>query len=202
MKQILIADDDPSQIVLIQVAVNRAKLPTHSFRFFSDGFALKRFLEKGVNSEVKPDLLLLDLNMPAMDGFEVIAWVRSDPVFAKLPIAVISSSTEFDDIRRAQALGCNKFLQKPSTLAELTELLKTLCNSPVLKSTTCRLEVEILVQDTTNGMYFVGLDEWSAQAGKALNFERIEHANGFINSKKLKAANLVTRVAKNNAASA
>jgi CheY-like chemotaxis protein len=123
--QVLIADDDSNQIVLLQVAIQRASLPVDSFRFFSGGSALIRHLENMLPS-AKPDLVLTDLNMPCVDGFEIINWVRAHPLFANLPIVVMSSSSEPEDQERAMELGCNRFLTKPSNVADLEKILSEL----------------------------------------------------------------------------
>ena len=126
LPQVLIADDDSNQIVLLQVAIQKASLPVGSFRFFSDGSPLKQYLENMPGSSTKPDLLLTDLNMPGMDGFEIINWVRAHPLFANLPIVVMSSSSEPEDQERAMELGCNRFLIKPSNVADLAKILTEL----------------------------------------------------------------------------
>jgi len=64
--------------------------------------------------------------MPGMDGFEIINWVRAHPLFANLPIVVMSSSSEPEDQERAMELGCNRFLIKPSNVADLAKILTEL----------------------------------------------------------------------------
>jgi len=70
-----------------------------------------------------PQLLLLDLNMPRLDGFDVLAWVREQPGLNNVLIVIFSSSDEPRDINRAYGLGASSYLVKPHSMAELTALV-------------------------------------------------------------------------------
>jgi CheY-like chemotaxis protein len=74
-----------------------------------------------------PSLVLLDLRMPKMTGFEFLDWVRAQGNFRKLPVVVLSCSRCELDIERAYVLGANSFLIKPIAFADLVELVKMLC---------------------------------------------------------------------------
>ncbi len=69
-----------------------------------------------------PTLLLLDLNMPRVDGFEVLAWIRRQPTLRRLSVFVLSASSRVEDIERAAELGANSYLVKPGSLDGLTQL--------------------------------------------------------------------------------
>jgi CheY-like chemotaxis protein len=73
-----------------------------------------------------PALLLLDLKMPFMDGFEVLAWLASQPELKDIPAVVLSSSSDESDIQRALQLGARGYFVKPLTLPELVKILKDL----------------------------------------------------------------------------
>lgn len=73
-----------------------------------------------------PCLILLDLHMPGTSGFEVLAWIRSRPEFAELPVLVFTSSSLPSDSERATRLGANGYLVKPLTLKELVEMVNGL----------------------------------------------------------------------------
>ncbi|MGH7995769.1 MAG: response regulator [Opitutaceae bacterium] len=73
-----------------------------------------------------PCLMLLDLHMPGTSGFEVLAWIRSRPEFAELPVLVFTSSKLPSDAERAARLGASGFLVKPLTLKELVEMVNGL----------------------------------------------------------------------------
>lgn len=78
-------------------------------------------LEKFESQDAKqprPSLMLLDLNLPQRDGFEVLKWVRSRARWDSFPVIVFTSSNEPDDIRRAHKLGCNAYVLKPDDPAE------------------------------------------------------------------------------------
>ncbi len=73
-----------------------------------------------------PALILLDLNMPKMDGREALANIKSDEKLHHIPVVVMTTSTAEQDIVRAYELGSNSFISKPITLAELVDITKVL----------------------------------------------------------------------------
>jgi CheY-like chemotaxis protein len=73
-----------------------------------------------------PSLILLDLNMPKMDGREALAMIKSDPELSRIPVVVMTTSTADQDIARAYELGSNSFISKPITLPELIDITKVL----------------------------------------------------------------------------
>jgi len=70
-----------------------------------------------------PTLVLLDIKLPAMDGFEVLQWIRAQPAFAKLCVVMLTSSDEVRMVNQAYQLGANSFLVKPLEFWNATELL-------------------------------------------------------------------------------
>ena len=70
-----------------------------------------------------PDLLLLDLRMPRLDGFEVLEWIRANPATKTLPVVVLAGSSFRADIRRALELGANSYAAKPAKFEELQVLI-------------------------------------------------------------------------------
>jgi CheY-like chemotaxis protein len=77
-------------------------------------------------SSPRPDLMLLDLNMPRMDGKQVLKHVRSDPNLRRLPVVVLTTSREDDDVLRSYDLGVNSYLSKTSDVGRLTQLIHAL----------------------------------------------------------------------------
>jgi CheY-like chemotaxis protein len=73
-----------------------------------------------------PALLLLDLKMPRMNGFEVLSWLATQPNLGHLPVVVLTSSSDESDIQEARRLGARDYLIKPHTTVELVELLQNL----------------------------------------------------------------------------
>ena len=75
-----------------------------------------------------PTVMLLDLNMPKKDGFDVLAWVRAQPGLKRLAIIILTASTRSEDVERAFDLGATSFLVKPGNLEALTAMLRCLCD--------------------------------------------------------------------------
>ncbi len=73
-----------------------------------------------------PVVILLDLKMPMADGFEVLAWVRSQPLLKKMVLIVLTASMRMEDVDRAFELGANSFLVKPPAMNDLIGMMRTL----------------------------------------------------------------------------
>jgi CheY-like chemotaxis protein len=124
-QHILIAEDDPNDGWLMQRAFTEAKvnLPLH---FVHDGQEAINYLSGTPPFEDRskhplPALVLLDLKMPRVTGFELLSWVRHQPALARLILFVFSSSNLEEDMRRAYSLGADSYFVKPSDLAGLIE---------------------------------------------------------------------------------
>jgi CheY-like chemotaxis protein len=123
---ILVAEDDENHAFLIQRAFKQACLlnPVH---FVEDGEQAVAYLKgegKYSNREEfpLPCLLLLDLKMPNMNGFEVLEWIRQQPSLAPLRVIVLTTSGSTSDINRAYQLGANSFLTKPLDFRDFVQL--------------------------------------------------------------------------------
>ena len=124
---ILVAEDDPTDAYFFQRAFSRAGLPI-TLHFVSDGQEVIDYLHgEGQFADRKahplPQLVLLDLKMPRVNGFEVLEWVRQRPGFKGLQLVIFSSSDEPKDMNRAYDLGANWYLVKPHSMEELTALV-------------------------------------------------------------------------------
>lgn len=126
---ILLVEDDPYDATLIQRAINKARIlnPVHRL---SDGAQAIDYLAGNTPYEDRsrfplPVLMLLDLKLPKKSGFEVIQWVRSQAVIRRLPIIVLTSSSQSPDINRAYELGANSYLVKPVGSDALVDLIKS-----------------------------------------------------------------------------
>jgi len=127
---ILLADDDPDDIDMTRRALTKNDLGVEIFTV-GDGEELVDFLNhRGAHApparSPTPSLILLDLNMPKMDGREALAKIKSDPKLQPIPVVVMTTSTAEQDILRAYELGSNSFISKPITLAELVDITKVL----------------------------------------------------------------------------
>jgi CheY-like chemotaxis protein len=124
---ILVAEDDQTDAYFFQRAFNRAGIPV-TLHFVHDGQEVIEYLEGAGQfadraAHPLPQLSLLDLNMPRLDGFDVLEWVRKQPAFNNLQLVIFSSSDETKDVNRAYGLGANWYLVKPHSMDELTALV-------------------------------------------------------------------------------
>jgi CheY-like chemotaxis protein len=124
---ILVGEDDPTDAYFFERAFKRAGLPV-ALHFVRDGQQAIDYLQ-GTGpfadraAHPLPRLVLLDLKMPRLDGFDVLEWVRQQPSFRDLNVVIFSSSDEAKDINRAYGLGANWYLVKPHSMEELTALV-------------------------------------------------------------------------------
>jgi len=126
---ILMADDDEEDCALTKEAMTDARL-ANEMRFVADGEELMDYLRKRGKygdgaSAPTPGVILLDLNMPKKDGREALAEIKSDPDLRRIPVCVLTTSSDEEDIFRTYDLGVNSFMTKPVTFAGLVEVLQT-----------------------------------------------------------------------------
>jgi CheY-like chemotaxis protein len=135
---VLYVEDDENDVFFMEMAFARAGL-RHPLQIARDG---KRGLDylagNGQYADRAryplPGLVLLDLNLPVCSGFEILRWLRLQPRFHALPVLVFTASTQQSDSEKAQQLGANEFITKPTNLNQLPELLKDLIDRwPVLQ---------------------------------------------------------------------
>ena len=127
---ILIIDDDPDDANLIRLTVLGLH-PNASVQTITSGLDLKAYLEgrgRYADREVfpYPGLILLDLRMPEMDGFEVMAWLKSQLLHAAIPVIVISAFDQQANIRKAYQLGARTFLSKPIHAESIRDAIRAL----------------------------------------------------------------------------
>jgi CheY-like chemotaxis protein len=120
---ILVAEDNTDDAFFLQRAFQKAGVHT-SLKFVRDGQDAVDYLDgQGEFTDRVahpiPDLLLLDLKMPRMDGFQVLQWVRDQPGLKRLPVIIFSSSDDGKDINQAYDLGANSYLLKPHSPDDL-----------------------------------------------------------------------------------
>ena len=124
---ILMADDDEEDRELTREALNDARL-ANNMRFVGDGQELLDYLRRegayADEAPPEPGVILLDLNMPRMDGREALAEIKSDPKLRHIPVVVLTTSKAEEDIFRTYGLGVNSFITKPVTFAGLVEVLQ------------------------------------------------------------------------------
>lgn len=127
---ILMADDDADDRLLVKEALSDSGVP-HALHFAEDGMDLLKYLKSNGTSEdgrdmPRPELILLDLNMPLKDGREVLREIRADQALRQIPVVVFTTSKADTDVRQMYELGANSFITKPAAFAELVQLMKRL----------------------------------------------------------------------------
>src|SRR5438874_8216274 len=125
---VLVADDDRNDFMLVQLAFQKAGLPV-GLSHLIDGQQVIDFLTashrfKDRAGKPLPDLLLLDLKMPLMDGFDVLTFLKKHPGLHSLPVVVLSASQIEEDISRALKLGARDFFTKPADFSALVETVR------------------------------------------------------------------------------
>jgi CheY-like chemotaxis protein len=127
---VLLVEDNVDDVLLTRRAVKKAGLDV-SLIVVNDGEKAVTYLERIRSSADKqtsplPALILLDLRLPRKSGLEVLQWVRSHAFFARVPVIVLTSSTEGEDIKQAYERGANSYLEKPVAFDQLVETLSAL----------------------------------------------------------------------------
>jgi len=127
---ILYAEDEENDVFFLERAFNLAGSP-HSLKAVPDGAqALEYLTGEGIFADRTrhpfPDLILLDINMPKKSGFDVLAWLRSQPRYNSLPALILTSSSRPEDMEKARQLGADDYLLKPTDPLKLVELVRSL----------------------------------------------------------------------------
>jgi DNA-binding response OmpR family regulator len=123
---ILVADDDDNDIFFLRRALAKAGLSIEIV-VAHDGQEVMDYLSGQDRDRFPlPRLLLLDLKMPRLDGFDVLAWRQRHPEFSALPVVVLSSSAHEADRQRACQLGADDYFIKPSDFQKLVVMIKEL----------------------------------------------------------------------------
>ena len=125
---ILLVENNPDDALLVELAFERAKIP-HHLQVVTDAIEALNYI-RGRSRYCDrdrfpfPKLVLLDLGMPGISGFELLEQMRADQASKHLPVTVLSGSDYLRDVTRAYQLGANSFLVKPSQLQKFTAALK------------------------------------------------------------------------------
>ena len=127
--EILLVDDSAADIYLTKLALNEA-LPDSRVRVVEDGEQALRYLNEIKKSltATPPDLIVLDLNMPRLDGFSVLTHLKAMPEYRSTPVIVLTTSTWQNDINRAYQLGALKYFSKPSKWEDYLTLGSRIAN--------------------------------------------------------------------------
>ena len=125
--RILMAEDDPEDQMLVKEAFKRSRV-ANGMEIVEDGEQLLLYLHKqGAYAHAhRPDLILLDLNMPKKDGREALAEIKADPDLRGIPVIVLTTSSAEEDVVRSYDLGVSSYIEKPVTFEKLVKVVKSL----------------------------------------------------------------------------
>ncbi|MDA8244893.1 MAG: response regulator [Elusimicrobia bacterium] len=123
---ILLVDDSEDDVMLAEAVFSRLAFP-HTLKTLTSGAAALDYLRcAGDHSGRKPeppDLLLLDINMPGMDGISLLRALKADPKLRKIPVIMLTTSSSAADIRRSYEHGAASFLTKPTNFEGFKEMM-------------------------------------------------------------------------------
>jgi CheY-like chemotaxis protein len=125
--EILMVEDNPGDVRLTREALKSGKV-RNELHVVGDGVAALDFVYRRPPYEDKPrpDLILLDLNLPKKDGREVLATLKSDPVLKVIPVVVLTTSQAEEDVLRAYHLNANCFVTKPVDLHQFNRIVQSI----------------------------------------------------------------------------
>ena len=161
---IVLAEDDPSHARLIEK--NLSAIITNPLVKFSNGKEALDYLRREEQWS-KQHLLLLDLNMPVMDGYQVLRHLKEDPKTVLIPVIVLTTTDDPGEIERCYDLGCNAYVVKSADYGQFTEAMRRLG----LFLTIARMPREASISPMAPTRFRVGLAVskpigWSAPVGK------------------------------------
>ncbi|MFN8074793.1 MAG: response regulator [Kineosporiaceae bacterium] len=122
---VLLVEDDPGDVLMTREAFEDNKV-ANRLNVVSDGVQAMQYLRKeGEYADaVTPDLILLDLNLPRMDGREVLAALKGDERLRTIPVVVLTTSDALEDVTRSYSLHANAYVTKPVDFAQFIEVVR------------------------------------------------------------------------------
>ena len=122
---VLLVEDDPADVLIAREALRAGDVDSR-LSVVSDGVEALAYLRKedGYRDAARPDLILLDLNLPRKSGHEVLAEVKADPVLRTIPIVVLTTSNTAEDVTRCYQLHANVYVTKPVDFDDFTDVVK------------------------------------------------------------------------------
>jgi CheY-like chemotaxis protein len=133
---IVIADDDSDDQFFLREAISKTEVKPNLYSVFNGSELLDLLNNRGeFRSRLpeKPDLVLLDLNMPVMDGFAALTQIKKDNALKDIPVYIFTTSRRENDITACKLLGADEFYSKPSELTKLQEIVKDIVTKAFVK---------------------------------------------------------------------
>ena len=122
--ELLLVEDNAADVALTEEAFEESSRPVNITHLDNGEEALCYVRGEGQHAgRVRPDIILLDLNLPRLDGWEVLDFVKSTPRYQSIPVIVLTTSTAPQDIHRAYSLHANAFMAKPFDLQQFFDLI-------------------------------------------------------------------------------
>lgn len=127
LPEILVVDDNPADIGLVREALTHSAHSSH-INSVEDGVMAMAFLERREKylNAVRPDLVILDLNLPRKDGLAVLAAMKAGPDLRRIPVVIFSTSQLRKDIVRSYEMGANCYVSKPGNLDDFFSAVKSI----------------------------------------------------------------------------
>lgn len=127
--EILLVEDNPGDVRLTQEALKENKI-RNNLHVAKDGVEAMHFLRrmKGHENAPRPDLILLDLNLPKKDGREVLAEIKTDEKMRSIPVVILTTSDAEDDVAKSYDMHANCYVRKPIDLNRFIEVVKIIEN--------------------------------------------------------------------------
>jgi CheY-like chemotaxis protein len=125
--EVLLVEDNPADVRLTQEAFKEGRVTNH-LNIVNDGVEAMEFLRRtGVYQDApKPDLILLDLNLPKKSGREVLAEIKADPMLRRIPVMILSTSKADQDLHKAYNLHANCYITKPVDLDQFMNVVRSI----------------------------------------------------------------------------
>lgn len=125
--KILIVEDNPGDVDLIREGLAEARLCNELFLAEDGDQAMEFLLRQGEHGDApRPDLILLDLNMPGKDGRQVLAEIKGNPDLCRIPVVVLTSSKAEEDVLRSYDLHANCYITKPVDLDKFLKIVQSI----------------------------------------------------------------------------
>src|ERR1700760_2989873 len=122
---ILLVDDNEGDILLTREALDDARI-INKISIAYDGVEALRFLRKQIGGQNMPDLILLDINLPKMDGTELLGIIKTDPDLKRIPVIMLTTSSAEKDILASYNNYANCYITKPVDLERFMDVVRTI----------------------------------------------------------------------------